>query len=81
MGKISDEAAQLIEVTRNSFAGIKAAVAGNHVHDIGRAIEDYITPYGYGIVEDLVGHGIGQEMHEDPEVPNFTCTTRGPEAS
>ena len=79
VGKISDEAAKLIEVTRQSFfEGIKAAVAGNHVNDIGRTIEDYIIPYGYGIVEDLVGHGIGQEMHEDPEVPNFTCTTRGP---
>ncbi len=79
VGKISEDAAKLIEVTRQSFfEGIKVAVAGNHVNDIGCAIEDFITPYGYGIVEDLVGHGIGKEMHEAPDVPNFTCTRRGP---
>ena len=79
VGRISEEAQQLIDATRQSFfEGIKVAVAGNHVNDIGKAIEDFIIPYGYGIVEDLVGHGIGQEMHEDPEVPNFTCTNRGP---
>ena len=78
VGKVSDEAQALIERTRQSFfEGIKAAVAGNHVNDIGRAIEDYIIQFGYGIVEDLVGHGIGQEMHEEPEVPNFTCKSRG----
>ena len=78
VGKISEEAQRLIDATRGAFfAGISAARAGNHVNDIGRAVEDYITPFGYGIVEDLVGHGIGQEMHEDPEVPNFTCSRRG----
>jgi methionyl aminopeptidase len=78
VGKISGEAQDLIDRTRQSFfEGIKMAVAGNHVNDIGRAIEDYISPFGYGIVEDLVGHGIGQEMHEEPEVPNFTCARRG----
>ena len=78
VGQISEEAALLIERTRQSFfEGIKAAREGNHVNDIGRAIEDYIIPFGYGIVEDLVGHGIGQEMHEEPEVPNFTCRRKG----
>lgn len=78
VGKISQEAQDLIDRTRGAFfAGIKAARAGNHVNDIGRTIEDYIIPFGYGIVEDLVGHGIGQEMHEDPEVPNYTCARRG----
>lgn len=78
VGKVSGEVQDLIDRTRESFfAGIRMAVAGNHVNDIGRAVEDYIIPYGYGIVEDLVGHGIGQEMHEDPEVPNFTCARRG----
>lgn len=78
VGKISGEAQDLIDRTRGSFfAGIRAAVAGNHVNDIGRAVEDFIEPFGYGIVEDLVGHGIGREMHEDPEIPNFTCTRKG----
>ena len=78
VGKVSGEVSDLVDRTRESFfVGIKAAVAGNHVNDIGRAIEDYIIPFGYGIVEALVGHGIGQEMHEDPEVPNFTCARRG----
>ncbi|MBR2532470.1 MAG: type I methionyl aminopeptidase [Lachnospiraceae bacterium] len=78
VGRISGEARDLIDHTRESFfEGIKVAVAGNHVNDIGRTIEDYISQFGYGIVEDLVGHGIGQEMHEEPEVPNFTCARRG----
>ena len=78
VGQISDEAQALIDHTRESFfEGIKAAVEGNHVNDIGRAVEDYIAPFGYGIVRDLVGHGIGKEMHEDPEVPNFACARRG----
>ena len=78
VGKISGEHQDLIDRTRESFfVGIKAAVAGNHVGDIGRAVEDYISQFGYGIVEDLVGHGIGQEMHEEPEVPNFATPRRG----
>ena len=78
VGKISGEHQDLIDHTRESFfEGIKAAVAGNHVNDIGRTIESYIDQFGYGIVTDLVGHGIGSEMHEDPEVPNFTCPRRG----
>ena len=78
VGPISKEAADLIERTRQSFfEGIKAAVAGNHVNDIGRAVEGYISQFGYGIVRDLVGHGIGTEMHEAPEVPNFTMRSRG----
>ncbi len=78
VGNVSGEVRDLVDATRESFfVGIKEAVAGNHVNDIGRAIEDFIIPHGYGIVEALVGHGIGQEMHEDPEVPNFTCARRG----
>ena len=78
VGAISKEAQDLIDRTRESFfVGIKAAQAGSHVNDIGAAIEEYIDQFGYGIVEDLVGHGIGQEMHEDPEVPNFACARRG----
>ncbi|MDO4960240.1 MAG: type I methionyl aminopeptidase [Eubacteriales bacterium] len=78
VGRVSVEKQELIDRTRESFfVGIKHAIAGNHVNDIGAAVEDYISRFGYGIVEDLVGHGIGQEMHEEPEVPNFKCTRRG----
>ena len=78
VGNISGEKQDLIDRTRESFfVGIRAAEAGRHVNDIGRAIEEFIRPFGYGIVEALVGHGIGQEMHEEPEVPNFICARRG----
>jgi len=72
VGRISDEAARLIDVTRESFfEGIKKARPGHHLHEISRAIDDYITPHGYGIVRELTGHGIGRSLHEDPMVPNF----------
>ncbi|MCC8161624.1 MAG: type I methionyl aminopeptidase [Lachnospiraceae bacterium] len=78
VGKISPELQQLIDVTRQSFfEGIKQAKAGNHLFDISAAIDDYVTPYGYGIVQDLVGHGIGTHLHEDPQVPNFRQKKRG----
>ena len=79
VGKISAEAQKLIDVTRQSFfEGIKMARAGNHLHDISNAIAAYVTPYGYGIVRDLVGHGIGTQMHESPKIPNFAQRRRGP---
>lgn len=72
VGKISDEDALLMERTRTAlFAGIAAAHAGNFVHDISAAIEQSLTPYEYGIVRDLVGHGVGYEVHEPPQVPNY----------
>ena len=72
VGQISQEASDLIERTRMSFfEGIKKAKAGNHLYDISGAIEKYATKFGYGVVYDLVGHGIGTHLHEDPEVPNF----------
>ncbi|MCD8195960.1 MAG: type I methionyl aminopeptidase [Lachnospiraceae bacterium] len=78
VGKISTELQQLIDVTKQSFfEGIKQAKAGNHLFDISAAIDDYVTPYGYGIVQDLVGHGIGTHLHEDPQVPNFRQKRRG----
>ena len=78
VGKISPEAQQLIDVTRQSFfEGIKMAKAGNHLHDISNAIDAFIKPYGYGIVRDLVGHGIGTSLHEDPQIPNFRQIRRG----
>lgn len=78
-GKISDQAQKLIDVTRQSFfEGIKFAREGCHLHEISAAIEDYITPFGFTAVKDFVGHGIGREMHEDPQIPNFHQKRRGP---
>lgn len=78
VGNISKEARSLIEETRNSFfAGIKHAKAGNHLHDISNAIDAYISQFGYGIVRDLVGHGIGTALHEDPQIPNFAQRRKG----
>ena len=78
VGKISAEAQKLIDVTRQSFfEGIKMAKAGNHLHDISNAIDAYVSQYGYGIVRDLVGHGIGTQLHEDPQIPNFAQKKRG----
>ena len=78
VGEISEEAKELIQVTRQSFfEGIKMAKPGNHLYDISNAIDSYVTPHGYGIVRDLVGHGIGTKLHEDPQVPNFAQKKRG----
>lgn len=78
VGEISEEAKQLIKVTRQSFfEGIKMAKAGNHLYDISNAIDSYVMPFGYGIVRDLVGHGIGTKLHEDPQVPNFAQKKKG----
>lgn len=78
VGQISEEARKLIEVTKQSFfEGIKMAKDGNHLHDISNAIDAYIRPYGYGIVRDLVGHGIGTSLHEDPQIPNFAQKRKG----
>lgn len=79
VGPISAEAQKLMDVTKQSFfEGIKMARAGNHLHDISNAIDAYVTSYGYGIVRDLVGHGIGTHMHEPPQIPNFAQRRRGP---
>ena len=78
VGQISPEAQKLLDVTKQSFfEGIKMAKEGQHLHDISRAIEEYVTPYGYGIVRDLVGHGIGTALHEDPQIPNYAQKRRG----
>lgn len=79
VGKISPECQKLIDETRNSFfEGIKMAKDGNHLFDISNAIDTYISQFGYGIVRDLVGHGIGTSLHEDPQIPNFRQQRRGP---
>lgn len=78
VGEISEEARLLIERTRQSFfEGIKFARAGCHLYEISEAIDNYISQFGYGIVRDLVGHGIGRHLHEDPQVPNFKQKRRG----
>ncbi len=78
VGEISPEAKKLIEVTRQSFfEGIKYAKAGNHLNDISKAIGAYAESFGYGVVRDLVGHGIGTKLHEDPQIPNFAQRRRG----
>ena len=72
VGKISDEAQRLIDVTKQSFfEGIKFLKHGAKLGDISSAIQKYVEDNGFGVVRDLVGHGIGREMHEDPSVPNF----------
>ena len=78
VGNISEEAKRLIEVTKQSFfEGIKMAKAGNHLYDISAAIGNYAESFGYGVVRDLVGHGIGTSLHEDPQIPNFAQKRRG----
>lgn len=72
VGKISYENQKLLDVTLASlYEGIKEAKANNRIGDISHAIESYVRPYGYGIVEEFTGHGIGRSLHEDPYVPNF----------
>ena len=78
VGQISPEAQKLIDVTRQSFfEGIKFAKAGHHLHEISAAIGNYAESFGYGVVTDLVGHGIGTSLHEDPQIPNFPQKRRG----
>ena len=78
VGEISPAAAKLIEVTRQCFfEGIVYAKDGCHLFDISAAIHDYADQYGYGVVRDLVGHGIGSHLHEDPEIPNFRQARKG----
>ena len=79
VGRITEEAQQLIDVTRQAFfEGIRFARAGNHLHEISAAIGNYAGSFGYGVVKDFVGHGIGTHLHEDPEIPNYQQKSRGP---
>ena len=72
VGEITPEARKLIDVTEESFyKGIRKAIAGNHLGDIGHTIQAHAESFGYGVVRDLTGHGIGRDMHEDPSIPNF----------
>jgi methionyl aminopeptidase len=79
VGNISPAAQKLIDVTRESFfEGIKHAVVGNRIGDISWAVQNYVESFGFSIVRDYVGHGIGREMHEEPPVPNYGKPGRGP---
>lgn len=72
IGDVSEEARRLVEVTKESFfVGIKQARAGNHIIDIGRAIQEYVEAQGFSVVRDLTGHGIGKHLHEKPNIPNY----------
>jgi methionyl aminopeptidase len=79
VGEIDPEIQQLLDVTKKSLdLGIEQMVAGNRIGDISFAIQKYTERHGYGVVRELVGHGLGQEMHESPEVPNYGKRGRGP---
>lgn len=78
IGEISAEARQLLRVTKESlYLGIAEAKVGNRVGDIGFAIQNHVEAYGYGVVRELVGHGLGKSMHEEPQVPNYGKRGRG----
>ena len=78
VGNISAEAKQLIDVTKECFMkGAQAALPDNRVGDIGFAVQSLAEEYGYGVVRELVGHGVGRNLHEDPDVPNFGNSGRG----
>lgn len=79
VGEVSEAVQQLLETTRNSLMkGIGKAVVGNRVGDIGSTIQTYVEQAGYSVVRELVGHGIGKELHEAPEVPNYGRKGTGP---
>lgn len=78
VGKVSEDVQRLLDATKQSFfEGIKMARPGNHLYDISNTIDAYISGFGYGIVQDLVGHGIGTSLHEDPQIPNFRQKKKG----
>ncbi len=79
VGDISDEAKRLIEVTRQSFfEGIKNVKDGSRVGDIGSAIQSFVETNGYSVVRDYIGHGVGEHLHEEPDVPNYGRSGHGP---
>ncbi|MTI22234.1 type I methionyl aminopeptidase [Fulvivirga sp. RKSG066] len=79
VGKVSDDVQQLLKVTKESlYKGIEEAVCGNRIGDIAYAIQNHAEQFGYGIVRELVGHGLGRDLHESPEVPNYGKRGKGP---
>lgn len=79
VGEVTEEALKLIEVTKQSFfEGVKYAREGNRLSDVSHAIQSYAEEHGFSVVRNFVGHGIGRDLHEDPEVPNFGNPGKGP---
>ena len=79
VGEIADDVRQLLDVTKEAlYRGTAQAKAGNRVGDISAAVQDYVESFGYGVVRELEGHGLGRKMHEDPGVPNYGLRGRGP---
>lgn len=79
VGEVDAEVQQLLDVTEQSlYKGIEQAIVGNRLGDISHAIQSHAESYGYGVVRDYVGHGIGRNMHEDPQIPNYGLPGRGP---
>lgn len=79
IGAVSEEASALLEATKGSlFAAVDAAQAGNRLSDISHAVQEHVEERGFHVIRTLVGHGIGRDMHEDPQIPNFGPPGRGP---
>ena len=79
VGEISDTSKKLIDVTKQSFyEGLKKAVVGNRLSDISHAVQMYVEKNGFSVIRDYVGHGVGQKLHEDPQLPNYGNPGRGP---
>lgn len=79
VGNVSEEAKKLVEVTRESFyRGLEYVKEGYRIVDVGAAIQEYAESFGYGVVREYTGHGVGQNMHEDPSVPNYRTRMKGP---
>lgn len=79
VGEVDAEMEQLLKVTEESlYKGIEQAITGNRLSDISHAVQSHAEKYGYGVVRDYVGHGIGRNMHEDPQIPNYGSPGRGP---
>ena len=79
VGEVSDEIKKLLKVTKESlYKGIKKLKVGNKIGDVSHEIQSYTESFGYGVVRELVGHGLGKNMHEDPEIPNYGLKNTGP---
>jgi methionyl aminopeptidase len=79
VGEVSDEVKALLQTTKESlYKGIEAALPGKRIGDIGASVQEHCTKAGYGVVREFIGHGIGREMHEDPQVPNYGKRGNGP---
>lgn len=79
VGEVDSQADQLLKVTERAlYCGIEQAVVGNRIGDISNAIESSVEPYSYGIIKEFVGHGVGKDLHESPEIPNYGDPHKGP---